>query len=357
MKIGIFDPYLDTLSGGEKYMLTIASCLSFSNEVYLFWDPSKAQEIKEKAHNKLGIDISSVKFSPNIFSSKQSPISRIIKSKEYDKIIYLSDGSMPFVLSKLYIHFQFPVEWVKVNFLKTKIKLSRTNGVFCNSKFTKSYIDKKFNIDSKVLYPSIEDKTSKDVKKENIILHVGRFGIDREGANYKKQDIMIKVFKEMVDKGLKNWKMVLVVGISDYDKEKVKKLKQEINNYPIEIIENPSNEILWEYYAKSKIYWHASGFGEDLINHPEKAEHFGISTVESMGAGNVPVVINAGGQKEIVENEKSGFLWDSLYEFQKKSKLLIDNDKLWKDMSEEAKRRSKVFENGNFCKELEEIIK
>ena len=36
MRIGIFDPYLDTLSGGEKYMLSIASCLVQEYEVFIF---------------------------------------------------------------------------------------------------------------------------------------------------------------------------------------------------------------------------------------------------------------------------------------------------------------------------------
>ena len=55
MKIGIFDPYLGTLSGGEKYMLSIASCLSKEHEVYVFWDQEKEEEIKREAKRKLAI--------------------------------------------------------------------------------------------------------------------------------------------------------------------------------------------------------------------------------------------------------------------------------------------------------------
>ena len=63
-------------------------------------------------------------------------------------------------------------------------------------------------------------------------------------------------------------------------------------------------------YKLAKIYWHASGFGEDLETHPEKAEHFGITTVEAMINGLVPIVIDAGGQKEIVVQDRWVFMED-----------------------------------------------
>jgi hypothetical protein len=38
MKIGIYSPYLDTVGGGEKYMLTIAEGFSKENNVDVFLD-------------------------------------------------------------------------------------------------------------------------------------------------------------------------------------------------------------------------------------------------------------------------------------------------------------------------------
>lgn len=356
MKIGIFDPYLDTLSGGEKYILGIAKCLASKHQIALFWDPKQEKEIKEKAQDKLGIDISSVVFSQNIFSKDVSSISRINSSRKYDTIIYLSDGSIPFVLSRLYVHFQFPVEWVKTNFIRTSVKLKRVNDVFCNSFFTKKYIDKKFCISSDVLYPPIYIPSVHKVRKENMILNVGRFGLNIDGSNYKKQDVLIKVFKNMADNGLKKWRLVLIVGLREEDQDKLLELKKLSKGYPISFIENPSNKILWDYYQKSRIYWHASGFGEDLVKNPERAEHFGISTVEAMGAGNIPIAINAGGQKEIIEDAKSGFLWNTVNELISNTNKLVHNERLFKQMSHEAMRRSKKFSGDRFCKELEDII-
>lgn len=357
MRIGIYDPYLDTLSGGEKYMLAIASCLAKEHEVFIFWNKEKEAEIRKESKRKLGIDLSSVRFYQNIFKKTFPTISRFNESRKFDAIIYLSDGSVPFVGTKLYVHFQFPVEWIDGKSLKTKIKLFFVRKIFCNSYFTKSFIDKKLNVKSDVLYPPVNLYVNKNIRKENIILHVGRFDVDSNGSNFKKQDVMINVFKKMVDAGLENWKLRLVVGVGDQDKDKLNKLKKMSEGYPMELMINIPNKELWKHYSKAKIYWHATGYGEDLDKFPEKAEHFGISTVEAMGSGVVPVVFNAGGQKEIVEDEKSGYLWDTLEDFARKTTNLIKDEKLRKEMSDATIRRSEIYCGDRFCKELQNLIK
>ncbi len=357
MKIGIFDPYLDTLSGGEKYMLSVASCLGQEHDVFIFWDKDKEIDIKQASLKKLGLDLSFVKFYLNIFDKKTSLLSRIIQSRKFDLIIYLSDGSVPIVGTQLYIHFQFPIRLINRKSLKTKLKLSFVRGVICNSYFTKYFIDKEFGINSKVLYPPVVINNNAQIKKENIILNVGRLHVDKNGSNYKKQDVMIKTFRKMIDDGLKDWGLVMIVGIRSEDKTSVNKIKKMSEGYPIKIIDNPSNGKLWESYSKAKIYWHATGFGEDLEKYPERAEHFGISTVEAMGSGAVPVVINEGGQKEIVENDKSGFLWNTLKDLATRTNNLIKDKKLLEEMSINAVNRSKVFSGERFCNDLKNLIR
>lgn len=357
MRIGIYDPYLDTLSGGEKYMLSIASCLSSEHEVFIFWNKEKEFQIKQTANRKLGIDLSSVKFYKNIFGKNESLISRFLESRKFDAIVYLSDGSIPFIETKLYIHFQFPIGWVDGRSIKTKIKLFFVKKIFCNSYFTKSFIDKKFNVKSIVLYPPVDLRTIKHIKKENVILHVGRFDLDSHESSYKKQDAMIGFFKKMVDGGLRDWKFILIVGVKGKDKEKLNKLKEMSEGYPIELMDNISNQELWEYYSKARIYWHATGYKENLQRYPERAEHFGISTVEAMGAGAVPIVFNAGGQREIVEDGINGYFWNTLKDLVKKTNNLIKDEKLWKEVSENAIKRSEAFSGDRFCKTLKDIIK
>lgn len=360
MKIGIFDPYLDDLGGGEKYMMNLASCLSGDHEVFVFWDDP---ESLKGLIDRFSLNTSKIKFYKNIFKKGFGLSRKLLETRKFDIIIVLSDGSVPLSLSKkTFLHIQQPLSFVKPTLI-SNLKLKRINKVFCNSFFTKSYIDKELGIESAVLYPPI-DLYPKDVKKENIILHVGRFRVrdvvseSSNGAigDYKKQSVMVKVFKELVDDGLSGWKLVIASSVKEDEMDKFLNLKKQADKYPIEFLINKTNRELWEYYNKSKLYWHASGFGEDLENHPEFAEHFGISTVEAMGAGAVPVVINAGGQREIVINGENGFLWNSIEELKTMTMDLIKNEKLLSAISLKAIKRAQDFAGDRFCREAKDII-
>jgi glycosyltransferase involved in cell wall biosynthesis len=356
MRIGIYDPYLDDLGGGEKYMMSIAECLSQKNDVTVFWDNQKDfDDVKYRFSLKL----EKVKLKKNIFSPTVGFVKRALRSRVYDAIIVLSDGSIPFVLSKkLFIHIQQPLARFEARSLKGKIKLSRVSAIYCNSEYTRSFIKNKFRLETNVIYPPVNISTV-DVERKNIILTVGRFRIKDVIAgtdDYKKFSIMISAFKNMVDKGLINWKLVIGTSIRDEDRIKIDALKKETNGYPIDLVINLKNDELWKIYSEAKIYWHAAGFGEDLNKHPERAEHFGISTVEAMGAGCVPVVINAGGQKEIVVSGKNGYLWNTLSELEKLTLQLIKDEKVWDNLSENAMNRSTDFNMEKFCKNLNKLI-
>lgn len=344
------------MGGGEKYMLTVAQCLSKNHFVYLFWDHGYDFQ---KAQNRFDLNLSGVKQAKNIFSPNLNCLDRFLEAKKYDRIIYLSDGSIPFVFGKkMIVHFQFPVEWVNGYSFKTKLKISQIKKIICNSQFTKFYIDRKFGVISDVLYPPVNvEYQNQEEKKENIILNVGRFGNRGKGSSFKKQELMVEVFEKMFVRGIKNWRLILVVSTREEGEEELKVLKDHAKKFPIEFLWNLKNRDLQKVYGKSKIYWHAAGFGEDLNKHPERAEHFGISTAEAMGFGCVPVVINAGGQPEIVHEEENGFLWENIDELIEKTKRLVHDEKLWEKMSKKAQKRGQFFAGDRFCKEVEQLIK
>lgn len=356
MKIGIFDPYLDTLSGGEKYMLTAALCLSKEHNVSLFWDTDKKEDIVMGAKERFGMNLSSLLFKQNIFSKNVSLFKRLQESKKYDFIFVLSDGSFPFLLTRLILHFQSPLPWVNGKTLKTRIKMRYVYKVICNSNYTKVHIDTTFGITSSVVYPPITITKQASYKKENYILTVGRYGITAGGSSYKKQEVMIDIFKRMVQEGLKDWKLVVVISVAEQDKVKVSHLNKLASSYPIDIIVNPDNATLWTWYRKAKIYWHAAGFGEDLNIHPDRAEHFGMATVEAMSQGTVPVVINAGGQREIVKNNKNGYVWNTQEEFINYTKKLTQDEKLTSKLSHEAVISTEAFSKDTFCQKITRLI-
>ncbi len=112
-------------------------------------------------------------------------------------------------------------------------------------------------------------------------------------------------------------------------------------------------EKLKKLYGESMIYWHASGFGED---DPKKFEHFGITAVEAMAAGAIPIVINKGGLTEIVEDGKSGYLWDSTDQLKDQTLEVIKNDYLRQKMMEEGQRKARDFSKETFVDKINGLV-
>lgn len=338
-------------------MLTIAACLSDENEVFVFWHD---QSILDKAQHKLNVDLSKVKLTKNIFSPKTSLFKKFIDSSQYDCIFFLSDGSIPFSLArKTIVHFQFPVEWVNGQTLANKLKLNKITDIICNSKFTKKYIDKTFNIDSTVIYPPCGD-TEKTIdrknEKENLVITVGRYNPLSDGQSFKKHEVLIKTWKQLIDERKTDWKFIIATSYLDEHKKYVDELEKQIGNYPIQIMRHASYEQITTLYQKAKIYWHASGFGEDIEKHPERTEHFGITVVEAMQHEVIPIVFNAGGTPEIIDQSVDGYLWNTTEELLEYTQKLMSHDKIRLEMAKESIEKARKFSTNKFCKKLRDFI-
>jgi len=352
MKAAIYDPYLDILGGGERYIITVANCFSQNGyQVDVFWDDSS---IREKLENRFGMKIKNINFLPNIFKKDQRAERKILK--EYDVVFFLSDGSVPFLMGKKnFLHFQVPFHAGRGKSLINKIKFRKIKAVVCNSFFTKKFIDQEYGIKSEVLYPPIDVASFKPLKKENIIINVGRF---TDLLHQKRQDVLVMVFKnlkKLYPKETEGWRLILAGGDEEGQKL-VARLKQMSKDFPIKIITNPRFDSLKEIYGQAKIFWTAAGFGINDEKEPEKVEHFGITTVEAMASGCVPVVINKGGQKEIVEDGKNGFLWETEKQLIDKTLELIENEDEWPKLSKAAQERSLVFSEKKFYERIKKLV-
>ncbi|MBI4058841.1 glycosyltransferase family 4 protein [Candidatus Microgenomates bacterium] len=340
MRAAIYDPYLDTLGGGERYVMTVAQVLIENGwNVDVEWGED---EIKNKLENRLGIDLSKVKIVKNIN-----------KGQGYDLVFWLSDGSVPNLSAKKNIlHFQVPFHYVNGKSLFNRLKLRKINSVVCNSNFTKQFIDREYGVNSVVIYPPVDVASFKPLKKENIILSVGRFS---QLLQAKRQDVLVDTFKKMIDGGLKGWKLILAGGSDVGGKEIVENLREESAGYNIEIKENPDFNQLKNIYGKAKIFWSASGFEINEEKNPQKVEHFGITVVEAMSAGCVPIVFAAGGHREIV-NGTNGYLWEDIDQLIDDTNKVIRNDKNRVILSEKALEDSNKYGYERFKEDFLQII-
>lgn len=332
MKAAIFNPYLDTLGGGERYTMAVASVLEKLN--YIVDVEWKDEGIRGKLESRFGIDLKKINF-----------INDIRRGDGYDICFWVSDGSVPTLRArKNFLHFQVPFRGVGGNSLLNRFKLMRINKVIVNSNFTKGFVDKEFAVDSVVLYPPVAVEKFKPKRKENIILNVARFS---NLLQTKGQETLIDTFKNFYQTN-KNYKLVLVGGVEVGAKEFISKLEAEIKGLPIEIIKSPDFKVLKDLYGKAKIFWSASGYGIDEEKEPQKVEHFGITVVEAMAAGCVPLVCNAGGHKEIIRDNFNGFLWKDTSDLYRYTKKLLSDEKLRKKISSMAKESAKKFSYEEF---------
>ena len=83
-----------------------------------------------------------------------------------------------------------------------------------------------------------------------------------------------------------------------------------------------------------------------------KAEHFGITTVEAMAAGCVPVVVARGGQTELVTHGVDGYLWQTPDELDAYTLRLLQDEDLRRTMAAAARLSARRFDHRHFTENL-----
>lgn len=347
----IYDPYIDTMGGGERYCLTFASAIkSVGYSVTFAWPDRRTLS---QAHDRFNLesDFECDAIAYDVFN-RGSLLSKWNLTKQYDLVFFVSDGSLPYLFGKTnFVHFQVPFKKIGGNYLNNLIKASRIHKLIFNSQFTSDVIKKQLPYTpSEIMYPPIDTDNFTSGKKENLILSVARFD---SPSHAKRQDILIECFSKLHQDN-KDYKLILAGGLkggADY----LLSLKDKSGNLPIEIIPNPHFNELKKLYAKAKIFWHAAGYGIEESKEPEKVEHFGMTTVEAMSAGVIPVVIDKGGQREIITPD-TGILCNSIEDMVTKTLSVISSPERSKALSQNCINRSDFFSQSRFIDQVTSLL-
>lgn len=236
--------------------------------------------------------------------------------------------------------------------------LETYHRIIAISEYSRKWVERLWGRKSTVLFPPVDIDNFKSGIKEKIILSVGRFFPEHHN---KKQLELAEIFKELLTRypdAMKGYTLYLVGGLDrrpDHLKY-VERIREVSKNYPIKVITNMEWPQLVKLFSKSYIFWHASGMDEDEKIHPEKFEHFGITTVEAMAAGCIPVVINKGGQKEIINDGHNGFLFESWGELENITLSIIRGEVNTEEIRKNTVKDCRRFSNLNFKKNLISIV-
>jgi glycosyltransferase involved in cell wall biosynthesis len=217
------------------------------------------------------------------------------------------------------------------------------------SAFARDWTRRRWDADCSVVHPPV-DVDFAETSKDDLILSVGRFNLRAR----KKQLEMMHAFAELRTADLDGWAYSSVGGLNATPDNHLffEAIARSGAACGGSVGANLSRLELTRLLNRARIFWHAMGLDENTDLHPERAEHFGIVTVEAMAAGAVPVVINKGGQTEIVEHGRTGFLWNTVAELKSYTSLLARDRALWTRMSAAARVRAQDFRRDRFLEAM-----
>ncbi len=228
--------------------------------------------------------------------------------------------------------------------------------ITANSAFTAHWIECMWGRRAEVVYSSGEPMGPPGIK-EKIILHVGRFTSPRN-LGYKHQHTLVEVFHHMTDLHAQGWQLHFA-GNALPDRNSagaLARLRTMSAGSPVHVHADAPFPVLRDLYRRASIYWHATGYGSSEDLHPDRQEHFGLTVVEAMSAGAVPVVLKSGGPKETIHDGETGYLWDSLDELARITRRLAADPALLRCCREQCVPWSAQFSSSAFADRVDHIV-
>jgi glycosyltransferase involved in cell wall biosynthesis len=340
----LFTPYLRSLGGGERYLFALARYLNTELRLAVTIASPEIPPLWKFA--SLGFDTDFVHMLACDLSSFRE------LSTEFDLSIEVTNRVPAGSMARLrYTHVQFPYIPLSQTHRENKRLFGRT---IVNSQFTRRWVKKRWGVDAKVLYPPAALGAYDEKKKENLILSVGRFIPD---GNSKRQEILVAAYRSLPVEVRQAWRFVLAGAVRDDPVciDYAERVRLESRDLNVDVLVNVSESALRALFESAKLFWHATGY-ERRRGEPERAEHFGIATVEAMSYGTVPLVYGDGGQLEILTAGNQGFFWTSLAELRALTIDLIREDEERKRMAIRAALRSRKFDFAHFMMTCNQVF-
>jgi glycosyltransferase involved in cell wall biosynthesis len=206
------------------------------------------------------------------------------------------------------------------NAYQRKLKKENKKLVFANSNFTSEAIRQNLDINADLLYPPISPFFTQTEQfsnqRKNQVVAVSRF------AKEKNLEIIPLIALRLPDVSF------IIAGVLN-EKEVYLSLKQQIAHLGLQervlLMADVPKPKIREILRASKIYIHCA-----------ENEHFGISIIEAMACGCIPVTHDSGGPKETVPDQ---YRYQTIDEA---AEIIKNINKTW-SVKEESKMRSNAL--------------
>jgi glycosyltransferase involved in cell wall biosynthesis len=213
-------------------------------------------------------------------------------------------------------------------------RVSLIDSLLAVSDFTREFVKEKWGRDSTTLYPPCPIDLYSDLHnhpKENLVITVGRI------APEKRMDLFLEIARRLPEV-----KFAIIGSVALERKSHYENLRKTAPTN-VSFVISPLRKAK-EILGRAKVYVHCA-----------QNEHFGITIVEAMAAGCVPVVHNSGGPREIVSAD-IGYRWNMIPEAVTLISRLVENDGLTRKFSKAAASRAERFGPAPFESGLRRVL-
>lgn len=317
----VLNDNLHILGGGERSSLAYARALAdlgFETQVLTTQalpDPARVRRL-------FGDDFADIPLRP---VPPEDPIGFL---RQMDIHLFVNHSFMSVIPNPGRLGFyavMFPIETLR--------KPERTNEVFnlntyhrmvCNSTYTLRYTRERWEYwphRFEVLHPPVGREAAGAARepagpllagKKRRFAHVGRFN---PGLHNKNQDLLIETFAEARTRfpALRGWSLAMAGNVNDDPGsrayfERCAGLARGAEG-AVTLLPGASDGDLFRLLRESFGYVHGTGAFLAPDERPELCEHFGISIVEGMACGCVPLVYRLGGVFDVLRVPERGIAY------------------------------------------------
>lgn len=233
-----------------------------------------------------------------------------------------------------------------------KIVMSSSQFITASTSYEETLISDSYQVDSqkiKQIKPGIDSELfspDPSIDRENIFLSIGRIQPQKGQLETLK---FLNSFKEIET----DFKCYFVGGPSGSSGEEyLLELKEGVKDYSldsyVEFLGNLPQVDITSLLNRAK-----------LLIHTSQYETFGLVAIEANSMGVPVLTTNTGSMKEIIVNNKNGYLAKDLFNGNVNTfvKELLLNDKKFDEISGHCLEKSKEYDWANTAKELENLYK
>jgi len=213
-------------------------------------------------------------------------------------------------------------------------RVSRIDRLLAVSDFTRKFVRDRWGREATTLYPPcpIDLYSNLTVQKRDLVVTVGRM------APEKRMELFLEIARRLPDIDFTIIGSIVTDKGSYYDKLRTAAPAN------VSFVVAPLRKVR-EILGSAKVYVHCA-----------QNEHFGITIVEAMAAGCVPVVNDSGGPREIVPHDV-GFRWKQVDDAVGQVSRLVKDDDVRRELSKSAVSRARQFGPDQFEGGLGKVLR